>query len=667
MKKALPIFFAIFLYAHWPVFGQYNIQGDGFDIGENCYQLTSATFNQVSTIWNEEQIDLNQPFELQFKMNYGTMNSEGDEDTGADGMMFVLQNSSSTAMGVMGQGMGYGNLNPSLGIEFDTYYNPNLDDMYPDHIAIHRDGNTNHSSVNALAGPIQADPDDVDIEDGEDHAITITWNPSSQEISVYFDCQFRLSTNVDLVNDIFSGENLVWWGFSASTGGSYNVHTVCLYENVSPSGDVAICPGFSTQLIAGGDIYNDYDWSPIDYLDDPTAYNPIATPPSSQVYTVTYTDFCGQIQSTTIEVTVEPIEVQIFADSEEITCINDEVNLTAYTNYPNANISWTVVEGTELSEVNYNSAVATGQGIYLISAESIDGNCSSEDVYEVFLDTLSYSALTGPEGTLNCFSETYVLQGSSDFDDADFSWSSTDGQFFGSSFIQSPTVISGGTYTLTVTNPNNGCTSTSSVEISEDFTEPQITLGFPTGAISCATPIVYIEGTTIFPEGYTNIIEWNAEEGELANPFLLDPSTLEPGIFNLTVTFEENGCSSTSLENVEVEQDEYAFISLESLVIPNIFTPNNDAVNKFFKPLFSDPELSGIDPLDVLDYWKFSVRDRWGLLVFENNGEPVSWNGTNMNGKKVASDTYIIEVKYQSNCIELQEGEHIGSLKVISD
>ena len=105
----------------------------------------------------------------------------------------------------------------SLGIEFDTYYNGNLNDMYPDHIAIHRDGNTNHSSPNALAGPVQADPDDIDIEDGEDHAISITWDPFSQEIRVYFDCQFRLSTSIDLVNSIFGGETNVWWGFSAST------------------------------------------------------------------------------------------------------------------------------------------------------------------------------------------------------------------------------------------------------------------------------------------------------------------------------------------------------------------------------------------------------------------------------------------------------------------
>ena len=49
------------------------------------------------------------------------------------------------------------------------------------------------------------------------------WNPISQEIRVYFNCLFRLSANIDLIGDIFDGESLVWWGFTASTGGLNNV------------------------------------------------------------------------------------------------------------------------------------------------------------------------------------------------------------------------------------------------------------------------------------------------------------------------------------------------------------------------------------------------------------------------------------------------------------
>ena len=39
----------------------------------------------------------------------------------------------------------------------------------------------------------------------------------------------------------------------------------------------------ATQLIAGGNIYGEYNWTPIDFLDDPTVYNPIASPPIALV------------------------------------------------------------------------------------------------------------------------------------------------------------------------------------------------------------------------------------------------------------------------------------------------------------------------------------------------------------------------------------------------
>ena len=122
------------------------------------------------------------------------------------------------------------------------------------------------------------------------------------------------------------------------------------------------------------------------------------------------------------------------------------------------------------------------------------------------------------------------------------------------------------------------------LEIEEDFTAPEITLGQPNGLISCITPVVQIDGNDISPDGYTNLIEWTEYEGELLDPLLLNPSTQWPGSFGLTVTFEENGCSTSTTETVEVEQDEYAFISLESLVIPNIFTPNGEC-SKTHPPL----------------------------------------------------------------------------------
>ena len=137
MRKSILFIFSI-LVCFSSVVAQFNLQGDGYYLGNSCYLLTEAENGQISTIWHEEQIDLNLPFELQFKMNFG------DNNQGADGMMFVLQNESSTIEGQIGEDIGFGNIDPGLGIEFDTFKNENLGDMNADHIGIHRDGQGRH-------------------------------------------------------------------------------------------------------------------------------------------------------------------------------------------------------------------------------------------------------------------------------------------------------------------------------------------------------------------------------------------------------------------------------------------------------------------------------------------------------------------------------------------
>ena len=304
---------ALFLcFMSFSVTAQYTLQGDAVVMGGGCYQLTDALPGQIGAVWYDEVINLEQPFDVQFKMNFGTNNGDGSSaNAGADGMVFVMQTVGPTAIGGNGGAIGYEGISPSLGIEFDTYWNQQNGDLTNDHIGILSDGNPSHLAPTAIAGPVTANSIGADIEDGLDHAVQITWDPNIQEINVYFDCEFRLVASVDLINNVFGGETEVTWGFTSSTGGAVNVQVVCLYENATPTGDVTLCPGQSTQLIAGGDLSQPFVWDPTDFLSDPNAYNPIATPPFTQIYTVTYTDFCGDIQSQIIEVSVEPLEVEI--------------------------------------------------------------------------------------------------------------------------------------------------------------------------------------------------------------------------------------------------------------------------------------------------------------------------------------------------------------------
>ncbi|PLX00611.1 MAG: hypothetical protein C0594_15505, partial [Marinilabiliales bacterium] len=169
------------------VHGQYfTTNGDASSLGGDCYQLTPDLENQQGSIWYSELIDISRPFDLKFTMNFGTEN-----ESGADGMVFVLQTVGNTALGANGSDIGFGGFSPSLGIEFDTYNNSTTTgDISDDHIAILYDGTTDHNSAYNIAGHVEASMNFIwpqNIEDEADHDVRIHWDPTDNNLlEVYF-------------------------------------------------------------------------------------------------------------------------------------------------------------------------------------------------------------------------------------------------------------------------------------------------------------------------------------------------------------------------------------------------------------------------------------------------------------------------------------------------
>ena len=267
---------------------QFFLNGNAVATNDSCFQLTAAVNTQAGSVWNGEKIDLNASFDILVDLFLGCQDM-----LGADGLVFGLQ-PISTSIGGSGGDIGFGNVQPSLGVEFDTYQNPDFGDPSYDHITIIRDGILNHNTPHgALAGPIQANASDPNIEDCQYHPMRITWNAETQTFSVYLDCVLRLTYTADLVNDIFNGDPLVFWGFTSATGGLNNVHEICFsYTSfLNELVDQTICPGSAIQLEASGGIT--YLWSPTTGLSDPAIPNPIATPEETTLYTVEILDDCG--------------------------------------------------------------------------------------------------------------------------------------------------------------------------------------------------------------------------------------------------------------------------------------------------------------------------------------------------------------------------------------
>lgn len=203
----------------------------GHVAADNCIRLTQNTNNQVGCAWSNSPFDLNSDFDVSFSVNLGS------SDAGADGMAFVIQNSGSgpfSSCGSSGGGVGAEGITPSVIIEFDTWQNGGgepenlpLEPTY-DHIALETDGTLIHDGFGNSAptcGPVQASSTNVNIEDGIEHTVRITWNSSTQTISVYFDGVLRFNCNVDMVSLL--GTATPNWGFTASTGGATNEQYFC--------------------------------------------------------------------------------------------------------------------------------------------------------------------------------------------------------------------------------------------------------------------------------------------------------------------------------------------------------------------------------------------------------------------------------------------------------
>ena len=277
----------------------YVMNGSAASMGGDCYRVTAASQWQNGAFWSNTQIDLSTDFNLQFEINLGWNDADG-----ADGLVFVLQRLGSNILGASGGGMGYSSFGQSLGIEFDTFENPEYNDPAYDHLAIELDGDINHYSPNNIAWPVQMSASNSNVEDGVNHTVSIDWKSGTQTMSVFFDCEFRLQATYDLVNHVFAGEPLVFWGFTGATGNLVNAQMVCATPVAMLTPSYEICPGSNVMINAGPSINQVYNWSPVTFLNDPALVNPIASPDSTIDYQVTYLDLCNVLVTKNIRVNV---------------------------------------------------------------------------------------------------------------------------------------------------------------------------------------------------------------------------------------------------------------------------------------------------------------------------------------------------------------------------
>ncbi|HHB79114.1 MAG TPA: hypothetical protein ENK85_07770 [Saprospiraceae bacterium] len=153
--------------------------------------------------------------------------------------------------------------------------------------------------------------------------------------------------------------------------------------------------------------------------------------------------------------------------------------------------------------------------------------------------------------TINCYFPEITLSGTGSSSGANYSyqWTTTDGQIIQGETTLSPTINKGGTYLLTTTNTDNGCTSSQSVSAPMDTNPPLADAG-TTFALNCTDTSAMI-GTPNTMNIYSYL--WNTTNGHFINQTTTAQTQVDaPGVYNLLVTNLINGC--TSSDQVEITE-----------------------------------------------------------------------------------------------------------------
>lgn len=110
-----------------------------------------------------------------------TLGAGGRSARHADGFTFTLQTLSNKA-GASGGNLGFGGINPSLGVEFDTYHNPVNNDPNDNHVAFVTNGILTHDPSAPVIPPVL-------MYDGGTYHVWVDYNGTTMEV--------RMNTKVD--------------------------------------------------------------------------------------------------------------------------------------------------------------------------------------------------------------------------------------------------------------------------------------------------------------------------------------------------------------------------------------------------------------------------------------------------------------------------------------
>ena len=420
--------------------------------------------------------------------------------------------------------------------------------------------------------------------------------------------------------------------------------------NINNDDYIEICLGESVDLSANTSTSGvGFEWqsNPIDPTLSPLTDTLITVMPTETTtyYTQLVVGACTVLDSITVRVDSLPDMSVVSIPFKDIYCAGDIVSVVTPTyepsRFPDIMHQWGAATSIDSDLENLNLVlvmdVTTTYTRTTINRACTDVTTITLEVVDPVLD-LAWDTISVCAGDQISNEE---------FNGADdFVWTTNAGTVDGSNEMSTVdmTATTSGVLNVSATIQDCPADAQAIVNVSDAPSFEIITIPNPiVGEIALGQTIEFTYQNANPP---LSTIEWfyngvSQGQGETISITIVEEGTLNE-IYAVALSAE--GCEGTS-NTIIIDA------TIPDFIAPNAFTPDGDGLNDFFNVTFEGQQNGqGLPAVEVV---KFSVWNRWGNLVYNNETPLTGWDGT-IDGDAAPSDVYVysIQIRYPNGTVQ---------------
>lgn len=260
-------------------------------------------------------------------------------------------------------------------------------------------------------------------------------------------------------------------------------------------------------------------------------------------YSVTITDEkpCSASGNVSVNENKEAPDVDLTASAKVFTCNVSEITLRATDGF--ASYSWYRSDGSKVTPQSgdaANECTVTDADTYTVTAKNGANGCLSskditltEDKQEPSVSVASAGGIT----VIDCNNRSITL--TAEAENCTYQWSAPDGSTIATQ--SDVTVTEAGTYTIAVTDVENGCKATDDIEITSDMEKPEVTISAsPSTILTCKESSI-----TLTASADNCTLYWNGIGSDDESITVTQPAT-----YIVEATSLSNGCKGTATQEI---------------------------------------------------------------------------------------------------------------------